>query len=174
MRLWAFYIDALGQPGNPDTPAIGPVNTPATANTSAVLGTLAGLWRYKEFLFLLSATAITGGPCDYALQRQLTSTLWDDWIRFGTQSAGTGLSNVAIGPRRPVSSQEVAAGFTGAWARSDLFAGSSALTAFNVRGGAHTDVVRLVCRTGAGVTGAASVSLFVVAFEEAQFGMPFM
>jgi hypothetical protein len=157
-------INATGLYVTDGTPAINNAATPNTANTASSLGTITGVARFDELhCRLVASNALAGGTCSYVLQRRMPDNTWDDYFYVGQQTAGTTFErNFLLPIETPQPVGEADTGTDSSWVTHDtLTDGTIVLSAGNGRSGHFGNEVRLIARTGAGVSAAAIVNFYV-------------
>lgn len=132
--------------------------TAATPTTAALATTFAGLKGADKLVIDATIDAPTAGALDVCLQRKLAADDWRDWIRFPQVTAngikyftatvtGEGTSIVEVGKSSDASPTMTIA----------------VNTLVNV---IPTDIVRVVCTTGAGTANAGAVSITITPYSE--------
>lgn len=145
-------------------------NAPAAASTPAILGTLNNIGRWEELVLFLQASAgNTGGTVDYVLQRLVDGpggSTWDDYLYFVQQGSATAVKIVAVLDADDDFSSYAADKADVSWVYHDFNADSTLVLASGERRpGPPGSALRLIARTGAGVSAAAAVTLTVTAFQ---------
>jgi hypothetical protein len=162
-------INSSGQYVADGTAALAAVSTSAAASTPLSLGTINNISRYHGLMILFSATsALTGGVCDYVLERLMPDSTWDDYCYLGQQAAGAAFLKVVFLPlNMPSAVTEPAAGVLADWTPHTTFGDATiALAAGAARAGHWGRSIRVVSRTGAGVSVAAVTNTYVRAYGE--------
>lgn len=162
-------LDSNGQTQQSGTTASG--NTSAAATTPVVIGTVKNIARWDQLLVRFTATnALTGGPCDYVLQRLVDGpggSTWDDFLYLAQQTAGAALDLVAVIDNTDDISSFGADKGDVTWVRHDVNTDATlVLAAGERRPGPAGNQLRLVSRTGAAVSAAAAVTLTITGFEK--------
>lgn len=134
----------------------------ATASTTTYGGANAvqnGLSRFDQFTFDADITGPTGGVMDVYLQHRVDASVdvWHDWVALPQISAGA--SKKYTWTAAPVNSSigDVGGGTTAS--------APPTLTANTNIGGHPGDTIRIVTKTGSGVTVGGTVTLYCNAFE---------
>lgn len=162
----ACNISSAGLPVADGVAALATVSTSAAASTPLSLGTI-NVSRFSGMSVLFTASsALTGGVCDYVLQRLMGNNAYDDYVYLGQQAAGVAFNKhcwlpiVSIGP-----TTEAAVGVLTDWTPHDTLTDATiALAAGAGRNGLPGTLLRVVSRTGAGVSVAAVTNTYVRAF----------
>lgn len=156
-------IDSQGVAVADGTAALAAVSTSAAASTPVALGTITGLSKFDELeIDFTASSALTGGTCDYVLQRLGANNVWDDYVYLGQQTAGTAFAVRVVLPVQLAVASEAATGVATAWAPHDTNTDATiALTAKNARHGHWGGSLRVIARTGAAVSAAAVTNTYV-------------
>lgn len=160
-------IDSNGLYALDGTAALAAVSTSAAASTAVSLGTIANLKKFKAFQISFTATnALTGGTCDYVIERQMADGSWDDYFYLGQQSAGATFRADIWLPVFVEPTSDATTGTDASWVKHDTLTDATiALTAGNGRVGMPGNNIRVIARTGTLVSAAAVTNTYIVAYE---------
>lgn len=134
---------------------VGPIASSGAASQTTIPtgGSVFCLSHYEKVAFIFECVGATGGTLDVYLQRKVGPNKWVDYCHLPQIVAGT--------TKRYESSQFDAATITDSGVGDDTPTATPAIAVNTIVPGHPGEVVRLVLVTGAGVSVAGSVTLYV-------------
>lgn len=134
---------------------IGPIATSGAPSTTTIPvgGAIFALSHYEKLAFIFEIVGPTGGTVDVYLQKRIAANKWVDYCHVPQVAAVT--------TKRYESSQFDASTITDSGVGDDTPTATPVIAANTIVPGHPGEAVRLVLVTGAGVSVAGSVTLYV-------------